>query len=223
MLIEVDVHLVGLPFANKGIRIAMAGAKQNKKAQKEKNRFFHRLNFGAKVGKSLELRVECSGFRVFVYFWRHKSAVMEQQKLQWFKTERREAGTFVFDPLRRKWVALTPEEEVRQKVLYLLVEHLHVPSGRIAVEYSVKVNGLDKRCDAVVFGSDAVPLMIVECKAQSVKLTAKTLDQAVRYYSALQPRFLLLYNGAECHCLKVESGVLQPMDHLPEYEEMDNR
>jgi hypothetical protein len=145
---------------------------------------------------------------------------MEQQKLSWFKTEQREGKTYVFDPLRRRHVALTPEEEVRQKVLYLLVEHLHVPAGLVAVEYSVKVNGLDKRCDAVVFGSDGSPLMIVECKAQSVKITAKTLDQAVRYYSALRPKFLLLYNGADCHCFKVENSVLQPMDHLPDYDEM---
>ena len=143
-----------------------------------------------------------------------------EQKLQWFKTELREGKIFVFDPLRRRYVALTPEEEVRQKVLYLLVEHLHVPAGLVAVEYSVKVNGLDKRCDAVVFDAEGRPLMIVECKAQSVKITAKTLDQAVRYYSALQPRFLLLYNGQDCHCLKVENGVLLPLDHLPLYEEM---
>ena len=145
---------------------------------------------------------------------------MEQQKLSWFKTKQLEGKTCVFDPLRRRLVALTPEEEVRQKVLYLLVEHLHVPAGLVAVEYSVKVNGLDKRCDAVVFGSDGSPLMIVECKAQSVKITAKTLDQAVRYYSALRPKFLLLYNGADCHCFKVENSVLQPMDHLPDYDEM---
>ena len=145
---------------------------------------------------------------------------MAEQQLQWFKTERREEKTYVFDPLRKRHILLTPEEEVRQKVLYLLVEHLHVPAGLVAVEYSVKVNGLDKRCDAVVFGLDSRPLMIVECKATTVKLTAKTLDQAVRYYSALQPKFLLLYNGIDCHCLKVENGLLQPMDHLPDYEEM---
>lgn len=145
---------------------------------------------------------------------------MEQQKLQWFKTELREGKTLVFDPLRRRFVALTPEEEVRQKVLYLLVEHLHVPAGLVAVEYSVKVNGMDKRCDVVVFDTNGRPLMVVECKAQSVKITAKTLDQAVRYYAALQPRFLLLYNGHDCHCLKVENGALQSMDHLPDYAEM---
>ena len=110
---------------------------------------------------------------------------MADTPLQWFKTEQREGKIFVFDPLRKKYVLLTPEEEVRQKVLYLLVEQLHVPSGLLAVEYSVKVNGLDKRCDAVVFGKDGQPLMIVECKAQSVKITDKVLDQAVRYHSAL--------------------------------------
>ena len=146
---------------------------------------------------------------------------MEPQKLQWFKTDQREGKTMVFDPLRRRFVALTPEEEVRQKMLYLLVEHLHVPAGLVAVEYSVKVNGLDKRCDAVVFGTEGQPLVIVECKAPTVKLTAKTLDQAVRYYVALQPRILLFYNGSDCHCLKVENGTLQPMDHLPDFGELN--
>ena len=145
---------------------------------------------------------------------------MADTVLQWFKTEQREGKTFVFDPLRKRLVALTPEEEVRQKVLYLLVEHLKVPSGLIAVEYSVKVNGLDKRADAVVFGKEGQPLMIVECKAQSVKITDKVLDQAVRYHSALQPKYLLLFNGETCYCFKVEAGKLQAMDHLPNYEEM---
>ena len=140
----------------------------------------------------------------FFIFVGTKTQIMADNPIQWFKTETREGKACVLDPLRRKWVALTPEEEVRQKVLYLLVEHLHVPAGLLAVEYSVMVNGLDKRCDAVVFGAEGQPLMIVECKAQSVKLTAKTLDQAVCYYSALQPKFLLLYNGLDCHCLKVE-------------------
>ena len=105
-------------------------------------------------------------------------------RLQWFKTEEREGRTYVFDPLRRRFVALTPEEEVRQKLLFLLVEHLHVPAGLVAVEYSVKVNGLDKRADAVVFGNEGQPLMIVECKASTVTLTEIVLEQALRYHSA---------------------------------------
>lgn len=140
--------------------------------------------------------------------------------LQWFKTLNREGKTLVFDPLRKRYCTLTPEEEVRQKALYLLVEHLGVPAGLLAVEYSVKVNGLDKRCDAVVFGRDGSPLMIVECKAASVKITQNTLDQAVRYYSALRPQFLMLYNGKDCYCFKTENEKLKPLDHLPPYSEM---
>lgn len=138
-------------------------------------------------------------------------------ELQWFKTVKQGDRTMVFDPLRKRYCALTPEEEVRQKALYLLVEHLGVPAGLVAVEYSIKVNGLDKRCDAVVFGRDGNPLMIVECKAASVKLSQNTLEQAVCYYSALQPRYLMLYNGNECYCFKSENGKLTAMDHLPLY------
>lgn len=145
---------------------------------------------------------------------------MSDNALQWFKTENRKDKTYVFDPLRKKYVLLTPEEEVRQKVLYLLVEHLGVPSGLVAVEYSVKVNGLDKRADAVVFGKEGQPLMIVECKAASVKITEKVLDQAIRYHSTLQPKFLLLFNGSDCRCFHSENGILTSMDHLPDYEEM---
>lgn len=126
----------------------------------------------------------------------------------------------VFDPLRKRYCALTPEEEVRQKVLYLLVEHLGVPAGLLAVEYSIKVNGLDKRCDAVVFDKEGRPLMIVECKAASVKLTQNVLEQAVRYHSALRPKYLMLYNGNDCYCFKSEKGKLDALDHLPTYTEL---
>lgn len=145
---------------------------------------------------------------------------METTPLIWFRTEEREGKTFVFDPLRRRYVALTPEEEVRQKTLYLLVEHLGVPAGRLAVEYSLKVNGLDKRADAVVFDGEGLPLMVVECKAAVVALTDAVLDQAVRYHSALRPRYLLLTNGTAVYCYQAEGAALTPMDHLPTYTEM---
>lgn len=141
-------------------------------------------------------------------------------RLPWFKTEEREGKTYVFDPLRRRFVVLTPEEEVRQKMLYLLVEHLKVPAGLLAVEYSVKVNGLDKRADAVVFGDEGRPLMIVECKAPSVTLTEAVLEQALRYHSALHPQYLLLTNGIVTYCYKAENQTLLPLDHLPDYSKM---
>ena len=145
---------------------------------------------------------------------------MDETHLQWFKTEEREGKTYVYDPLRRRQVLVTPEEEVRQRVLHLLVERLKVPAGLLAVEYSVKVNGLDKRADAVVFGTDSCPLMIVECKAPMVPLTEAVLEQAVRYHSALRPKYLLLSNSAATYCFKVEGQALCPLDHLPDYAEM---
>lgn len=145
---------------------------------------------------------------------------MPGNRLQWFKTEEREGKTYVFDPLRRRFVLLTPEEEVRQWVLHLLVERKGVPAGLLAVEYSMKVNGMDKRADAVVFGSDGKPLMVVECKAKHVDLTPSVLDQALRYHAALRPRYLLLSNGVTTYCFKVESSSLLPLDHLPDFEEM---
>ena len=148
--------------------------------------------------------------------------MMSSPSLQWFRTEQREGKTFVFDPLRRRFVALTPEEEVRQKTLFLMVEHLGVPAGRLAVEYSVKVNGLDKRADAVVFGAEGQPLMVVECKAATVRLTEAVLDQAVRYHSALHPRFVLLTNGTAVLCFKAEGAALRAMDTLPSYADMQS-
>lgn len=145
---------------------------------------------------------------------------MDGTHLQWFKMEEREGKTYVYDPLRLRQVVLTPEEEVRQRVLHLLVEHLKVPAGLLAVEYSVKVNGLDKRADAVVFGTDGRPLMIVECKAPSVTINEAVLEQAVRYHSVLRPKYLLLSNSITTYCFKVEGQTLYPLDHLPNYTEM---
>ena len=174
---------------------------------------------------------------------------MPDQPLQWFRTEEREGRTYVFDPLRRRLVVLTPEEEVRQKALYLLVEHLKVPAGLVAVEYSMKVNGMDKRADAVVFGKNGQPLMIVECKAPSVTLTEAVLDQAVRYHSAFippfkgvlegrgiqketrpegqginttSPQYILITNGSCTYCFRAEGQALCSMDHLPDFAEMQH-
>lgn len=185
----------------------MAGVEREKSSQEEKNPFFHGDKFQAKV-------------RFFTFVRSNRLFFMDGNRLTWFKTEEREGKRCVYDPLRRRFVALTPEEEVRQRVLCLLVEHLHVPAGLVAVEYSVKVNGLDKRADAVVFGTDGRPMMVVECKAECVSLTQAVLEQVVRYHSALRPRFLLLTNGKVTYCYQVESQSLRPLDHLPDYAEM---
>ena len=138
--------------------------------------------------------------------------------MNWFNTIMEDGRVKVFDPIRKIYCALTPEEEVRQKMLYYLVEQKKYPSGLIAVEYSIKVNGLPKRCDIVVFNREAKPVMIVECKAEYVPITQKVLDQVVRYYSGLNVNYLLLTNGKTmfCYHIDVENKKMEALDELPD-------
>ncbi len=135
--------------------------------------------------------------------------------MNWFKTQIIDNKTQVFDPLRRQWVALTPEEQVRQMMLHYLVETRKLPAGLIAVEYSIKVNNLPKRADIVVFNNLGEPQMIVECKAESVPITEKVLDQAIRYYSGLKVKYLTLTNGKTMFCYKVEDGKIEILTEFP--------
>ncbi len=137
--------------------------------------------------------------------------------MNWFNTITEDNKTKVFDPIRKIFCALTPEEEVRQKMLYYLVEVKKYPAGLIAVEYSIKVNALPKRCDIVVFNKDAKPMMIVECKAESVAITQKVLDQAIRYYSGLNVDYLVLTNGKTmfCYHIDVQNKKLETLNELP--------
>ena len=135
--------------------------------------------------------------------------------MEWFKVTVIDNKTVVFDPLRKQYVALTPEEQVRQKMLYYLVETRKVAAGLVAVEYSIKVNNLPKRADIVVFNNLGEPQMIVECKAETVPITEKVLDQAIRYYSGLKVKYLTLTNGKTMFCYKVEDGKLEALTEFP--------
>lgn len=143
--------------------------------------------------------------------------------MEWFKTRLSNNKKEVFDPIRRKYVALTPEEEVRQLCLHALVNQYEVPTGLIAVEYSVKLHTLAKRADIVVFGRSGTPLMIVECKAESVQITEDVLHQLLRYHAGLTTPFLLITNGRQQLCLKTGNGAEAPryLDRVPIYSEME--
>lgn len=138
--------------------------------------------------------------------------------MNWFNTIVEDGKTKVFDPIREIYCVLTPEEEVRQKVLHYLVERKNYSAGLIAVEYSIKVNNLPKRCDIVVFNKEARPVMIVECKAESVPVTQKVLDQAIRYYSGLNVDYLLLTNGKTmfCYHIDVENKKIESLREIPD-------
>ena len=101
----------------------------------------------------------------------------------------------VFCEWRHRWVRLTPEEWTRQQLLHRLVEQLNYPASLIAVEQAITVGDAKKRCDAVVYDRTMQPLVLIECKAETVPLTQKTLDQAITYNRKLNVPYLILHNG----------------------------
>lgn len=130
---------------------------------------------------------------------------------------REQAGkSFIFDPLRRQWVVLTPEEWVRQNFLqYLLVEK-NYPSTMIAVERLIVVNGLKKRFDIVVF-KDEAPWMIVECKEMNVPLSEAVLQQVLTYNIQLKVPYLVITNGNNTFALQASGHQHSWLDSLPTY------
>lgn len=103
----------------------------------------------------------------------------------------------VFDPVRRKWVALTPEEYVRQYTILYFLNDRHVPLSHLSVERAITVNGLTKRYDIVVYDNDGKPAVVVECKAPEVPITQEVVEQAGRYNRTLRAPFLGVTNGRE--------------------------
>jgi len=101
----------------------------------------------------------------------------------------------VLDIIRKKYVVLTPEEWVRQNMIHYLIEIKGVPKTLITVEEAIKVNNLTKRVDIAVYNKKGVPVLLVECKASSVKIDQKVFDQALRYNMQLHVKYLLVTNG----------------------------
>ncbi len=118
----------------------------------------------------------------------------------------REEGemTRVYDPLRDKWVVLTPEEWVRQHFTAWLQSEYRYPASLMANEIGIDLNGTRKRCDTVVFRSDGSPLVIVEYKAPNVAITQAVFDQIVRYNMQLRATYLIVSNGMNHYCCKID-------------------
>ena len=108
--------------------------------------------------------------------------------------------------VRRRWVALTPEEEVRQWTISLLHGQYGYPLELMQVEGSITLNGLARRCDIIVFSTTGAPVMIVECKEPNVKITQKVCDQACRYNTVLKVPYLMLSNGWNIIMISVDFG-----------------
>lgn len=121
----------------------------------------------------------------------------------------------VLDPVRRRWVTLTPEEWVRQLTIAMLHERYGYPLELMQVEGAITVNGQSRRCDIVTYSRDGRPRMIVECKRPDVPLTQMVCDQACRYNTVLQVPYLLLTNGKQLVMIEIDY-VKQAIRQLPE-------
>ena len=122
----------------------------------------------------------------------------------------------IFDPFRKTWVLLTPEEWVRQNLLQYLVQNLQYPASLIAVEKEIKLGELSKRFDIVVYKNE-MPWLIIECKEAKVTLNEKTMEQILQYQQVLTAQYLFISNGHETMGAKIESGKLQALQNFPDY------
>lgn len=114
---------------------------------------------------------------------------------------------FILDVIRRQYVALTPEEWVRQHFVHFLINHKGYPQSLMANEVQLKLNGMSRRCDTVVYDRALKPRVIVEYKAPSVNITQKVFDQICRYNMVLQVDYLIVTNGLTHYCCKVDNEV----------------
>lgn len=127
----------------------------------------------------------------------------------------------IWDSLRRKYVAFTPEEQVRQWFISVLKDVCGVPEHLMGSEVPLKIGAKRQRADIVVFGRDASPVAVVECKRPDVEIDADVLAQAARYNLSLDIRWIFLTNGRRTVALKrMEDGSLVNLPALPGYEEM---
>lgn len=132
-----------------------------------------------------------------------------------------DGGQEVFDPLRKKWVAFTPEEEVRQLFTAWLISHKGYPAGLTGNEISLKLNGMTRRCDTIIYDRSLKPIAIVEYKAPTVNITQSTFDQIARYNMVIKARILIVSNGLAHYCCRFsDNGNYEFLQQIPDYNEI---
>jgi len=138
------------------------------------------------------------------------------------KTKVENGKELLWDVVRAKYVVAGPEEWVRQSVLHYLIKDKEVPKGLIAVEKTVKVNGLNKRFDILVYNQKTQPILIVECKAPSVALDKKTFEQISRYNLSLKVPYWFVTNGTNNYCCYFDGAKnkLHVLSEIPQFQEM---
>ena len=135
------------------------------------------------------------------------------------KTKVINSKEYLFDELRKKWILSTPEEEVRQQFWkYLHIEKKY-PVSLMAIEKTIKINGINKRFDLLIYDRNGNPNIIVECKSRNVKINESTLNQILSYQYKIAAKYLIMTNGTETYCIKIDlnSKKVIYLEDIPQY------
>lgn len=137
-----------------------------------------------------------------------------------FRLTERDGQFFVFDEIRKKTLLLTPEEWVRQHFVQFLIVQKKYPKSLIKLEGGLKLHGMAKRSDILVYNSSAEKLLLIECKAPSVKITQSVFDQIARYNMVHRVPLLGVTNGLQHFYCKInfEEKQYSFLEELPDYE-----
>ena len=133
-----------------------------------------------------------------------------------FKIQKEAGKDQIFDPLRKSWVVLTPEEWVRQNFIQYLIQIKQYPSTLIAIEKTIQLGELKKRFDIIVYKNDS-PWLLIECKEANLPITEKTLEQILQYQQVVEADYLVMSNGHTTYGAKIETGKLHYLQSLPDY------
>jgi hypothetical protein len=136
------------------------------------------------------------------------------------KVKKSEGKVFIFDSVRKKYVALTPEEWVRQHVVNYLVNHRFYPKSLFRIEGSLNYNSLQKRSDILIYDRAGKPWMLIECKSFSIKLTQRAFNQAAIYNMTVGARYVAVSNGMVHYCC-VAPGPGETAEFLEEFPEFE--
>ncbi len=139
-----------------------------------------------------------------------------------FKIKGKEGNELILDPLRKKYVRLTPEEWVRQNFISYLINAGNYPPGLIGVEVLFKLNSLKRRVDILVHNRQGKPVMIVECKAPEVKIDDKVFEQIVTYNMGFRLPYIVVTNGMLHYACRVypDEKRYEFMNFIPLYEDI---
>jgi hypothetical protein len=132
-----------------------------------------------------------------------------------FQTRKADNYDEIFDPLRKKWLKLTPEEWVRQNFVQYLVTVMQYPASLIAQEREIKLGEMKKRFDIVVFDRMGAPWMLIECKAMEISLTDKVLSQVLAYKSTMPCPFVIITNGNYSCGWKLDATAVTMLEEMP--------